>query len=70
MITAKHCKEVSLWLTNDIGGLSKLTKIISEKGINILAACAWVEDENIHWNRPHYLIPPSAPPGPESTVRQ
>lgn len=47
MITAKHCKEVSIRVANDTNSLSKLTKIIAEKGINVLAACAWVEDENI-----------------------
>jgi hypothetical protein len=46
MITAKHCKEISLSVTNDVGILAKITKIITEKGINILAACAWVENAN------------------------
>lgn len=46
MMTAKHCKEVSVRVVNDIGILAQLTKIVAEKGINILAACAWVEDTN------------------------
>jgi hypothetical protein len=46
MITAKHCKEVSVRVLNDIGILAQLTKIVAEKGVNIRAAAAWVEDEN------------------------
>ena len=45
MMTAKHGKEVSVRVFNDIGVLAQLTKIVAEKGINILAAAAWVEDE-------------------------
>jgi len=46
MITAKHCKEVSVRVMNDIGILAQLTKIVAEKGVNTRAAAAWVEDEN------------------------
>lgn len=46
MITAKHCKEVSVRVLNDIGILAQLTKIVADKGVNIRAAAAWVEDEN------------------------
>ncbi len=46
MITAKQCKEVSVRVLNDIGILAQLTKIVAEKGVNIRAAAAWVEDEN------------------------
>jgi hypothetical protein len=46
MITAKHCKEVSVRVLNDIGILAQLTKIVAEKGVNIRATAAWVEDEN------------------------
>jgi len=46
MITAKQCKEISIRVLNDIGILAQLTKIIAEKGVNIRAAAAWVEDEN------------------------
>lgn len=46
MISAKHCKEVSVRVYNDIGILSQLTRIVAEKGVNIRAAAAWVEDGN------------------------
>ncbi|MEN7973628.1 MAG: ACT domain-containing protein [Verrucomicrobiota bacterium] len=46
MIAAKHCKEVSVRVMNDIGILAQLTKIVADKGVNIRAAAAWVEDEN------------------------
>ena len=46
MITAKHCKEISIRVLNDIGILAQLTKIVADKGVNIRAAAAWVEDEN------------------------
>ena len=46
MITAKHCKEVSVRVLSDIGILAQLTKIVADKGVNIRAAAAWVEDEN------------------------
>lgn len=47
MITATHGKEVSIRVVNNIGLLAQVTKIIAEKGINILAAAAWVEDQKI-----------------------
>jgi hypothetical protein len=46
MITAKHCKEVSVRVLNDIGILAQLTRIVADKGVNVRAAAAWVEDEN------------------------
>jgi len=46
MIAAKHCREVSVRVMNDIGILAQLTKIVAEKGVSIRAAAAWVEDEN------------------------
>ena len=46
MITAKQCKEVSIRVLNDIGILAQLTKIVADKGVNIRAAAAWVENEN------------------------
>jgi hypothetical protein len=46
MITAKQGKEVSVRVLNDIGILAQLTKIVAEKGVNIRAAAAWVEDKN------------------------
>ena len=46
MISAKHCKEISVRVLNDIGILAQLTRIVADKGVNIRAAAAWVEDEN------------------------
>ncbi|MBT8042640.1 MAG: ACT domain-containing protein [Pontiella sp.] len=46
MITAKQCKEVSVRVLNDIGILAQLTRVVADKGVNIRAAAAWVEDEN------------------------
>lgn len=45
MINATHGKEVSLRVINDVGVLAQLTKIVAEKGINILAAATWCEDK-------------------------
>jgi len=45
MITAKHCKEVSVRVEDEVGALAKLTKMVAEKGINVLAAAAWIEGE-------------------------
>ena len=46
MVSAKHCKEISVSVLNDIGILAQLTRIVADKGVNIRAAAAWVEDEN------------------------
>ena len=46
MITAKQCKEVSVRVFSDIGILAQLTKIVADKGANLRAAAAWVEDGN------------------------
>ncbi len=46
MISAKQCKEVSVRVLNDIGILAQLTRIVADKGVNIRAAAAWVEDDN------------------------
>lgn len=46
MVSAKHCKEISIRVLNDIGILAQLTKIVADKGVNIRAAAAWVEDDN------------------------
>ncbi|MBN2162961.1 MAG: ACT domain-containing protein [Pontiellaceae bacterium] len=44
VMTATHCKEISVRVLNDIGILAQLTRIVADKGINIRAAAAWVED--------------------------
>ena len=46
MISAKQCNEVSVRVLNDIGILAQLTRIVADKGVNIRAAAAWVEDDN------------------------
>lgn len=46
MVSAKQCKEISVRVLNDIGILAQLTRIVADKGVNIRAAAAWVEDEN------------------------
>jgi hypothetical protein len=46
MITAKQCKEVSVRVFSDIGILAQLTKIVADKGVNLRATAAWVEDGN------------------------
>jgi hypothetical protein len=46
MLSAKHCKEIYVSVLNDIGILAQLTRIVADKGVNIRAAAAWVEDEN------------------------
>jgi len=46
MVSAKHCKEVSVRVLNDIGILAQLTRIVADKGVNIRATAAWVEEEN------------------------
>jgi len=45
MISAKQCKEISVRVLNDIGILAQLTRIVADKGVNIRAAAAWVEDD-------------------------
>lgn len=43
MLTARPAKEIVIRMTNEIGALGRMTKLISDKGINLLAASAWVE---------------------------
>src|ERR1044072_7720273 len=43
MLKSKPGKEVVVKVRNQIGVLAQLSKIISDKGISILAASAWVE---------------------------
>lgn len=40
---ANKGKEITVRVRNDIGVLSQLCRLIADKGINILAVCAWVE---------------------------
>lgn len=43
-LTATQCKEIVIKVRNDVGILAQLTKIVAEKGVNVLAAAAWVQD--------------------------
>ena len=43
MLKTTPAKEVTLRLENEIGSLDAIAKAIADKGINILAVCAWVE---------------------------
>ena len=45
MLSARPAHEVVVEVPNDIGVLSRLVKIIAEKGINILATRNWVEGD-------------------------
>lgn len=45
MLKARQGKEIVLHLDNRIGALAQLSKIVAEKGVNILAMSAWTEDE-------------------------
>ncbi len=43
MLSIRPGKEIVLRIQNEIGILAQLTKVLTEKGLNILAAAAWVE---------------------------
>lgn len=43
MLKTRPGKEVIVRMANEVGGLDKLAKTISERGANILAVSAWVE---------------------------
>jgi hypothetical protein len=45
-MNARIGKEVTVRVRNEIGVLAQLSKLIADKGINILAVCAWVEGED------------------------
>jgi hypothetical protein len=44
MLKARQGKEVVLRTANKIGALADLSKIVAERGVNILAMSAWTED--------------------------
>jgi hypothetical protein len=46
MMKARIGKEITLTLHNEIGVLADLSRLIAQKGINIIAASAWVEHDN------------------------
>lgn len=43
MLKARHDKEIVVRVENAIGRLADLSKVVAEKGINILAMNGWVE---------------------------
>ncbi len=43
MLKARIAKEVVVKVANQIGVLAQLTRLVADKGINILAASGWVE---------------------------
>jgi hypothetical protein len=43
MLRARIGKEVVVRVPNNVGMLAQITQIVSDKGINILAASSWVE---------------------------
>jgi hypothetical protein len=45
MLQARQGKEIKLAVRNEIGALSKLAKIMAEKGLNILAMSCWIEGD-------------------------
>ena len=46
MLKAKQGKEIVLRMTSEIGALAAFSKIVAERGMNILAMSAWVEDSD------------------------
>jgi len=46
MMKARPGKEVVVKVRNEIGVLATLSKLIADKGINILAASAWTDGNN------------------------
>ncbi len=45
MLKAKPAKEVVLKVQNDVGSLHRITRIISDKGVNLLGATSWVQGD-------------------------
>jgi len=46
MLKARHGKEIVLRVKNEIGALAAASKIVAERGVNILAMSAWVENQD------------------------
>lgn len=42
----KHARELVVKMLNEIGSLDRLARTIADKGVNVLAVCAWVEGPN------------------------
>lgn len=46
MLKTRPAKETVIRMLNEIGSLDQLAKTIADKGVNILAVCAWVEGKD------------------------
>jgi hypothetical protein len=46
MLKAKPAKEIAVRVRNQVGVLAQISKLVADKGINILAASAWVEGDD------------------------
>ena len=46
MMNAKPAKEILVKVHNDIGILYELTRVVADKGLNLVAVSGWVEGEN------------------------
>ena len=44
MLKARQGKEVVLRTADKIGALAQLSKVVAERGVNILAMSTWIED--------------------------
>jgi hypothetical protein len=43
MLKARIGKEIIVRVRNEIGVMAQITKIVSDKGLNVMAVCGWVE---------------------------
>jgi hypothetical protein len=43
MLKARMAKEVTVRLENEIGALDDIARAVADRGVNVLAVCAWVE---------------------------
>jgi hypothetical protein len=47
MLKARQGKEVIVRMANNVSELAKLTKVVAERGVNILAVSLWVENAEL-----------------------
>ena len=46
MIQAKQGKEIVVVTVNQIGSLAEISKLVADRGVNILGLCGWVEGQD------------------------
>ena len=46
MIQARQGKEIVVVTVNQIGSLAEMSKTVSDRGVNILGLCGWVEGQD------------------------